>query len=366
MTLGTDFHRRLEQILSCPTAPFDEGLVHASIRETVRRTQGLRASEDADGNLLVTYGRGRPGLVFACHTDHPALRAEGDGTATVLGGMPPHPLEASMLVGARLRSFDPDGPRAQVTRILSSKRPMRVRLRAAGKLRKGQSLILDLPDLRLSGGRLQARVVDDLVAAAACLTLFDRLRRARYRGTVGALFTRAEEVGFGGALGWVRNTRLPRSTTIVNLEMSKALPHTPFGAGPILRVGDRSTIFDADVSLELETVARELAGGSPSFRYQRALMDGGGCEATIYAGAGFRAGALCLPLGNTHNHSPRGGMKMEYVDQADAENLVCWMTAYTRQHGKLDPVRLRKRLHEALWRRSRATLKRTARRVKES
>ena len=40
-------------------------------------------------------------------------------------------------------------------------------------------------------------------------------------------------------------------------------------------------------------------------------MDGGACEATTFSMAGFQAGALCLPLKNTHNHKPGGGMGLE-------------------------------------------------------
>ncbi|MHC4340520.1 MAG: M28 family peptidase [Planctomycetota bacterium] len=348
MQMEEDFRRRLEGVLSCPTAPFHEGYVHAYLREAVRASRRLRDRIDAYGNLEVIYGAGRPKLYFACHTDHPALLSNGDGTATVKGGIRPEEL-----VGAKLRTLDGTGPGATVSGVVKKERPAVVRIK--GLVRKGMPLILDLPDFRFSGDRIRARAIDDLCAVAACMTAADRLARSNWKGRVGFLFTRAEEVGFVGALGWAKATRLPRSTTIVNLEMSKALPHTPQGEGPILRIGDRLSIFSQEVALGLEAAAK-----AQEIPYQRALMDGGACEATVFSRAGFRAGALCLPLHNTHNHARGGGMGLENVHQEDAENLVRWLVAYARSFGKRPPAdRLDRRL-ESLWRKERAKLERSA------
>ncbi len=352
MQFGRDFRRRLETVLRCPTAPFHEGRVHRLILDAVAASRRLRAREDAFGNLEVTYGAGRPRLLFACHTDHPALEATGNGSATIRGGIRPRALRGARLLGL-------DGLLA--ARAGAVKGGGRVRLEGGGPGR-GTPLVLDLP-LPTVGRYVRARAVDDLLAVAACLTMFDRLHKARWRGTVGALFTRAEEVGFAGALGWVRTTRTPRTTTIVNLEMSSARPHTPQGSGPILRVGDRLTAFSQDVLAELEETAAGLERRGKGFRWQRALMDGGACEATVYAHAGFRTGALCLPLRNYHNHAPGGGVAREYVAADDAENLVRWMTAHARAFARVDGRRSIDRRLGRLWRNHRARLRRTAREV---
>jgi endoglucanase len=357
MQLARDFRRRLETVLACPTAPFHEGLVHRAILDAVRASGRLRARADAFGNLEVTYGPGRPRLLFACHTDHPALEATGNGTARVRGGIRPRALR-----GARLRRLDGTPSGVRVGGVVRDKKPAVVKL-LGGHPPAGTPLVLDLGGPRF-GRHVRARAVDDLLAVAACLAMFDRLLAARWKGTVGALFTRAEEVGFAGALGWVRTTRMPRTTTIVNLEMSSARPHTPQGNGPILRVGDRMTAFAQEVLEELEATATGLARRGKGFQWQRALMDGGACEATVYAHAGFRTGALCLPLMNYHNHGPEGGLALEYVHAGDAENLVRWMTAHARAFARIDGRRARDRRLEALWREHRARLARTAKEVR--
>lgn len=357
MPLGNDFRRRLKQILACPTAPFHEERVHRAILDAVEASGRLRARSDPLGNLEVTYGGGRPRLLFACHTDHPALEANGDGTATIRGGM-----HARALRGAGVRPFC-GGRVATIGGAVRNGRAGVVRLRGGKGLKKGTPLVLDLPAYRITGRHIRARAVDDLVAVAACLTLLDRLEAARWRGSVGVLFTRAEEVGLVGALGWAGLRRYPRSTTVVNLEMSTELKHTPQGEGPILRVGDRVTTFTRSAAAELEAAARALADKDRRFRYQRALMDGGGCEATVYVYRGFRTGALCLPLRNYHNHAARGGMGLEYVACDDAENLVRWMVAYTRSFGRLDARGRVERRFAALWRKHRGRLARTAKEI---
>ncbi|MHC4816624.1 MAG: M28 family peptidase [Planctomycetota bacterium] len=357
MPLGDDFRRRLKEILSCPTAPFHEERVHRAILDAVDSSGRLRARRDSLGNLEVTYGKGRPRLLFACHTDHPALEANGDGTATIQGGM-----HAKQLRGTGLRPFH-GGRVATVGGTVRNGRPGVVRLRGGKGLKKGTPLVLELPAFRITRRHIRARAVDDLVAVAACLAMLDRLEAARWRGCVGILFTRAEELGFVGALGWAGLRRFPPTTTVINLEMSSELKHTPQGDGPILRVGDRVTTFTQDASVELEAAARALAGKDRHFRYQRALMDGGGCEATVYVYRGFRTGALCLPLRNYHNHAAGGGMGLEYVACDDAENLVRWMVEYARSFGRLDGHGRVERRLAALWRRHRGRLARTAKEI---
>ena len=255
------------------------------------------------------------------------------------------------VVGHDLVSFD-GTIRVEVSGVLRKKRPGRVRLKGskgARGVKRGTPLILDLPGIRFTKHHVRARVIDDLCSVAACLAVVDRLRKARWKGTVGFLFTRAEEVGFVSAMGWVRSTRYPKSTVIVNLETSVALPHTPQGKGPIVRVGDYSSTFDPEITLAL----RDAATGLP---HQRALMDGGNCEATVFRLAGFRAGALCLPTKNIHNHRPGGGMGLEYVHKDDVENLVRLLVRFARNFAGLDPAaRLRKRL-DGLWRKYRKAL----------
>ena len=94
------------------------------------------------------------------------------------------------------------------------------------------------------------------------------------------------------------------------------------GDGVILRVGDKTSVFDTEAMRFLAEVSTELKARSKSFRFQRALMSGGTCEATAYQEFGFQTGAVCVALGNYHNCSASNRIAAEYVDLND----VCSMT----------------------------------------
>jgi len=146
----------------------------------------------------------------------------------------------------------------------------------------------------------------------------------------GLLLTRAEEIGFGGMAEAVGGD-LDKSNIYVNIECSNAAPAGAVpGAGPIIRVGDRLSIFDPDVTAGMGFLA---AGLGPDFRFQRKLMDGGACEASMLMQAGFRTGALALPLENYHNNGKKG-LRSERIHLDDALGLVKLLVAFaTSPHG---------------------------------
>src|SRR6185369_15939244 len=64
--------------------------------------------------------------------------------------------------------------------------------------------------------------------------------------------------------------------------------------------------------------AAALAKRDKRFHYQRALMPGGTCEATVYDAYGYTAAAVCVALGNYHNMDrTKGRIGPEYIDTRD-------------------------------------------------
>jgi endoglucanase len=108
--------------------------------------------------------------------------------------------------------------------------------------------------------------------------------------------------------------------------MSRQRPWTRQGAGPVIRVGDRLTVFDPSATLFLEQAAREVP-----MPVQRCLMDGGTCEASAFAANGYRCGGLCLALGNYHNIGPDGRPAVESVSVNDFCGLVDLIVVAARQ-----------------------------------
>jgi putative aminopeptidase FrvX len=353
--------RLARRTLSCPTAPYREGEVIAWLREFSAARPHLRLREDADGNVSVRR-RGvrasRAPLVLAAHMDHPGFRVEAD----FLGGVP-----LSSFAGARARFFhDGEEIRARVERAALDRRSGRKRvvLRARRPVPAGAYGMWDLPAFRYSPDRdlIESRAVDDLAGLAAILSLLDAVDRIdrRRRVDVRGLFTRAEEVGFVGALSVAAGKRLPRAARIVAIEASMALPDAPQGAGPIVRVGDRTSVFDDRLTRWIAGVGARLAGPKGGrFTWQRKLMDGGTCESTAYQLFGYRCAGMCLPLGNYHNVGRGGRIAPESIRCSDLVGLVRFFEGLVREDGPApaagDP--LRKRLG-ALLARSRRDLAR--------
>jgi endoglucanase len=203
-----------------------------------------------------------------------------------------------------------------------------------------------LPDFRVKGDRLTARACDDLIGVAAALTALVQLKESGARVRVIAALTRAEEVGFHGALVLAANRTLPHNALILSLETSRELPPVKLGQGVIIRIGDRASTFDSAAARYLTEVANKYQQQKPRFRFQRALMSGGTCEATAYQEFGYQSAGVCVALGNYHNCGLRNQIAPEYVSVADALGMVELLVQASRHMGHFD--RLSRKLPQRL------------------
>jgi endoglucanase len=240
----------------------------------------VNTERDNFGNVIACYRRGESSARYAiaAHMDHPGF--VGD---EFLGGVP-----------EEYRAKSP--PRRDF----------------------GAFSMWDLPAFEFRDGRIYSRACDDLIGCATIVAAFYELERMGSNCTFYGIFTRAEEVGFVGAIQLARAGRLPRDLTVISLETSSEKGGLcKMGDGVIIRVGDRTTVFDPDVSLTLTELAKKR-----EIRHQRALMSGGTCEATPYRLYGYRVGALCVALGNYHNCGPDTTIAPEFVAMNDFEAMV--------------------------------------------
>ena len=295
------FLQLAEAIVSQPTAPFHEDAVRAAIARQLAPCKSIHLQEDRFGNLIARYQRGKkpPTLAFAAHMDHPGYVGR-----EFLGGVP----KAYLRKKAATEKF--------------------------GSFRRW-----DLPAFQVKQDRIYSRACDDLIGCACIVAMLRELDRTKRAGAAYGLFTRAEEVGFIGAMQLAKNGALPKNVTVVSLETSsvKGGP-VEFGAGPIIRVGDRTSIFDASATALLQDAAKEK-----EIKCQRALMQGGTCEATAYALYGYRTAALCVALGNYHNCGPNEKIAPEYVSVSDAVGMadLCIAVVQTRVRDPLRDLRIR-------------------------
>jgi putative aminopeptidase FrvX len=277
------------KVLSTPTAPFYEYLVAALIKELLAPLPHVMVSSDDYGNLIAKYQKGKkkPQLAFAAHMDHPGW-VKHKNRKKFLGGVPKdlldqHPVEW----------FGPFG-------------------------------MWKLTPFEVNDGIIRARVCDDLVGCASIVALLQMLAENQIETTVYGLFTRAEEVGFNGAVAMAKNWPLPEGVRFVSLETSSPRGSAEMGKGPVIRVGDRSSVFDDAITAELIA-----AGTKAKIPHQRCLLDGGSCEATAMNLYGIPAAGISVLLGNYHNVTAESGIAEEFVSVEDTKNLVKLIYATT-------------------------------------
>ncbi len=337
-----------------PTGSFNERRVHDFLR-AFADSRGLAYREDAVGNAVVEYRRGRKTtpLVLGAHTDHPGfVVTKVTGRRIDLefrGGIPG---EYGKGERVRLYAADPGVDRGDSTAVITSTGLSDARARWAKRLvsakatlspgstaEVGDLALWDVEPASVRGAILHARSCDDLGGGLAILWALDQLVQQQPDAHVLGLFTRAEEVGLVGAAAVTTTGLLPDGALVVAVECSSmAGGRAEQGGGPIIRVGDIGHIFSPRITMWMVQVARELQQADPAFRYQRKLMDGGSTEATAYDLLGYESGAACLALGNYHNMGPESRVAAETIHLGDVEGLARLFVAMGQNTRRVDEV----------------------------
>ncbi len=358
--------RLLLAVTGIPTATGKEQRVVDFITRWVAKRPSLTMTADDAGNLTVARAGATPTLYITAHLDHPAFVVEqllGDPslpstlTLSFRGGvMDPYFKDARILVHTA------DGRRLPGT-VIDAEAPAPLRRCTADldahvyapAVKVGDIATWDLPEPRIEDGLLHAPVCDDLAALAAALCAFDAVLDNPAAASVALLFTRAEEVGFIGAIAASRNGSIPKSARLICLENSKASAEAPIGAGPIVRVGDRLWTFSPALTGAVAKAAEQLATAREKseapFKWQRKLMVGGACEATCFGAYGYESTCVCLPLGNYHNmanldqvqagdHS-EAHIAPEHIAVADFHGLVDLLIACATGLADIEPLSAR-------------------------
>jgi endoglucanase len=286
----------LGQLANLPTASGREDAVQEWVRAWVKRRPDLRLIEDSGGNLLITRkGRKRRLQVLAvAHMDHPAfVVTEVTGREALFefrGGV-----LAPYFDGARVHFMTGPGRGGRVREYDASNRTGLMSVRGPAP-ENGDIARWRFARGKTPPGSFAAPACDDLAGCAAALAALDRARRLPDLIHFGVLLTRAEEMGFVGAIHAATTGVIPADARLLSIETSRASGDAPLGKGPVIRVGDASSVFDAELTNRITSAVR-----ADGLAHQRKLMAGGSCEATAFGAYGFRAAGLCLPLDNYHN-----------------------------------------------------------------
>ena len=373
--------RWLEELTTIPTATGHEDRVIEFIERWAREREGVSISTDDYGNLTLSLDNAdtsRPPVYFTAHLDHPAFVVERVISPTTLelafrGGV-----MADYFEDARINIHLPDhsSAGATLTGLTDPSTPSPFKHYTAElddsnvSVTPGDFATWELPAFEITDdGIVHTNACDDLAAAAAALAALDLLRAGSNPPDARILFTLAEEVGFIGAIAACKAGTIPDGARVLALENSRAFPESPIGGGPIVRVGDRISVFSPRLTSAVSKVAEGIAGGPaqpqasqkaadmPAWKWQRKLMAGGACEATVYCAFGHEATCLCLPLGNYHNMADLDAVQAgtntehprvarEYIAVSDYHALVDLLAACAT--GLDDAAPITKRL-EDLW-----------------
>ena len=344
----------LHELCTLPTAAFLEDAVYQHIERWVAKRRQMSLRRDRYGNRLIEMRGTSPKalrLVLVAHTDHPAFVAREtrrDGTlfAEFRGGV-----TAANCRGAKVRFYTESGEVVAAVRDIEVTRDPKIKSTTIGDERLKAAMfrprrpippgaigMFDEGPPREKGGYFYSAACDDLAGVASALATLDRLRRRRPKSTVAVLLTRAEEVGFVGALAAVRDGKLLRQTDrIISIETSSVQPFAPQGKGVIVRVGDRISVFNSAFSYFLAQRGEALEKSARGFAWQRALMPGGACEGTVFDAFGYTAGAVCVPLGNYHNMDrQRGRTGPEFISLVDWRSMVALFEDVARNLHEFD------------------------------
>lgn len=321
----------LQEIVSQPTAPFREHRVAAVVKRALEEAR-VPFFEDPAGNIVVgvpsraAYARlvreksREPVRLYMAHMDHPGFHGlswiAADRLKVRWHGASP----VKRLIGApvwiAIAGKSEVGGRVAAVKLAKSGRGIdtaEIRIDSAPLPRPAAKTTFGGFRFRspvwTTGNRMFTRSADDLVGVfaivATAIALFSRQRKDPRPPFIG-LLTRAEEVGFIGAIGhfeqgWL--ARAERPVVCISLETSRALPGAEIGQGPVVRLGDRQTVFTPGETAILSSIAEKTLGRAR----QRRIMDAGTCEAAAALAFGFPAVGISVPLGNYHNQSIEGG-----------------------------------------------------------
>lgn len=340
----------LLDILTQPTAPFREKHVIDLISKTLMKAK-IPFFPDPIGNLVVGVASEReylelikvkstePVRFIIAHLDHPGFhgtkwRSELELEFKWHGGSP-----TEDLVGSSVWLANSQGGLGQAE-VIEAELHASGRAIVSGTVRLTEKIKLEATEI-YGGFSFRAPVwkeqqiyytkaADDLVGAFAILSVVMDFYEAKKKNLpLIGLLTRAEEVGFIGAighfeLGWLKKARRP--ILGVSLETSRTLPGADIGKGPVVRLGDRYTVFDSGALRVFSDLAESVLPGA----HQRRIMDGGTCEATAATVYGIPCVGISVPLGNYHNQCFEGGPDArkplgpapEFVHETDVRGLI--------------------------------------------
>lgn len=328
----------VERIFNQPTAPFRERFVLEEMK-TILTDNKIPYFEDSVGQIIAGVKTrkqllAKTHVAFFAHTDHPGFlitEAISDKRYKAIwyGGAPFAQMEGKPVriscqddpafedgekyLKGFIRNFEAGNHREGIPFEIETLKP----LDEKQVKQKNYFGAFNFDGFKLKHSLVHTKCADDLAGCVMALGALIDLKKQKVPAI--AVFTRAEEVGFVGCLHMIKNKVVPTNTMVVSLEASRTLPGALLGEGPVIRLGDASTLFDSNFSLYMQKLAQNLKAKNKNFKFQKRIMDGGSCEATALSQFGYKTMGLAVPLKNYHNMGAKGPAP-EIIHMDDVEN----------------------------------------------
>lgn len=354
------YHQWLKDLTGIPTASGREGRVAQYLAQWVKTRRSLSITTDAHGNLTIApkslknkrSGQGKQcsPLFIEAHMDHPAFVVHAViDSKTILAefrggvhdeyfmGTPVQVHASDSVIKGKVVAFEQKPSKSSpiiADGVLILRITLTKPLKPSDPINVGDIVTWDTGKARITQNRLHAPACDNLASVAAALCAYDQWlgSKSKNKADLRLLFTRAEEIGFVGAIAACKAGTIPRDARILCLENSKSYADSPIDGGPIVRVGDRTSTFDPDLTFRCANIAASLVAQDKAFKFQRKLMPGGTCEASAFQIYGYTATCICLPLGNYHNmNEDTGKIAAETISTKDFDGMVKLLGAIAMQ-----------------------------------
>jgi len=318
------------------------------VREFVesKLPKGVKKNVDNMGDLVVTIGKGKGGIIFAAHMDELGMVVAGirdDGFVRIksLGGIDPRIMPGRILrilttkgevrgvVGIKPPHLMPD--RTEMNKVIQFEdMHLDVGADSGDEARKMGVEILDPVTFHktfeiINDKYVAARALDDRAGCTILLMAIKRLAKKKLKKKVHFAFTVQEERGLRGAqlvghqfeadyafaVDTASSGRVPSS--------EPAMGPAVVGGGPALRAIDNRHISDPAFVREVKTVAERA--GIPV----QVIFTGGGTDAAAIEVQGPKSLPIAFPA--RYTHSP-----VEMVAIKDLEDILALVVALVEEY----------------------------------
>jgi endoglucanase len=333
----------LDKLLRAPAPSGYEAPAAAIWRE---QASFASLSADGIGSSVARIGDASPLLAVIGHIDEIGLVVRHIDESGYLWFAPIGGWDPQVLVGQRVEVQGPGGPvlgvigRKPLHLLDADARKKVVELKAlhidvgaadreeaAALVRVGDPVVIASEPLRLLGGRVVSRAMDNRLGAYVALEALRRCdERAALKGSFAAIAAVQEEIGLFGARTSTFSIQ-PDLALVVDVTHAtdapgideKELGSHPLGSGPVIFRG--ATLSPRVSELLVETA--EEAGIDYTLG-ATGNHTGTDADAVQFTRAGVPTGLLSIPL--RYMHSP-----VEMVDLADVEATVKLVTAFAER-----------------------------------